>query len=97
MRIIFVCVVFMMYFSASLVVLCAVALRTKPNSWCVGLHMALHMMLVLFFQPIYLVQYLIVTFFSSPLLIKLSTRSSLYSILFAFLPLLIATGSIAFS
>ncbi|TOL40755.1 hypothetical protein CGH98_24320, partial [Vibrio parahaemolyticus] len=42
MRIIFICVVFMMYFSASLVVLCAVALRTKPNSWCVGLHMALH-------------------------------------------------------
>ncbi|TOL54289.1 hypothetical protein CGH96_12550, partial [Vibrio parahaemolyticus] len=55
MRIIFICVVFMMYFSASLVVLCAVALRTKPNSWCVGLHMALHMMLALFFQPIYLV------------------------------------------
>ncbi|TOP10748.1 hypothetical protein CGH23_12255, partial [Vibrio parahaemolyticus] len=27
MRIIFICVVFMMYFSASLVVLCAVALR----------------------------------------------------------------------
>ncbi|EDN56496.1 conserved hypothetical protein [Vibrio antiquarius] len=53
--------------------------------------------MVIFCPTIYVIQYLIVTFFSSPILIKLSSRSGVYNILIAFLPLLIATGSLAFS
>ncbi|MCR9432538.1 hypothetical protein NB514_19705, partial [Vibrio alginolyticus] len=60
-------------------------------------HIVSHFFIVAFCPAIYVVQYLIVTFFSSPLLIKLSSRSGVYNILIAFLPLLIATGSLAFS
>ncbi|EGR0195967.1 hypothetical protein FKN13_13945 [Vibrio sp. 2-2(9)] len=86
-----------MYFIISLVVFFLLYIRTKPNSWCAGIHIVSHIFIVAFCPAIYVVQYLIVTFFSSPILIKLSSRSGVYNILIAFLPSLIATGSLAFS
>ncbi|RZV15174.1 hypothetical protein EOJ41_19165 [Vibrio alginolyticus] len=86
-----------MYFIISLLVFFLLYIRTKPNSWCAGIHIVSHFFIVAFCPAIYVVQYLIVTFFSSPILIKLSSRSDVYNILIAFLPLLIATGSLAFS
>jgi len=86
-----------MYFLISLLVFFLLYIRTKPNSWCSGIHIVSHIFMVIFCPTIYVIQYLIVTFFSSPVLIKLSSRSGVYNILIAFLPLLIATGSLAFS
>jgi hypothetical protein len=81
----------------SLILSFALIRRTKPSSWSADLHVLSHILLALFLQPVYVVPYLIVTFYSCPVLITLSKRSSLYSLVFGFLPLLVAAVSIAFS
>ncbi|WP_431787149.1 hypothetical protein [Vibrio harveyi] len=75
----------------------ALMMRTKPHTWGVILHVLTHVLMLLLIPSDYVVQYLMVMFFSSPFLIRLAKRSSCYDILFAFLPLLIGTGGMMFT
>ncbi|CAH1544237.1 hypothetical protein THOG05_50137 [Vibrio rotiferianus] len=43
----------------------------------------------------YVLQYLIVMFFSAPILIRLSKRSEYFDVFFAFMPLLVGSGGLA--
>lgn len=72
----------------------ALMMRTKPHSWGVAIHVLTHVLMLILIPSDYVVQYLMVMFFSSPFLIRLSKRSSSYDILFAFLPLLIGSGGL---
>ncbi|AUV88762.1 hypothetical protein C1N50_21740 [Vibrio campbellii] len=78
----------------SLIFSFALIMRTKPNSLGIGVHILTHILLLIFIPSSYVIQYLIVMFFTSPLLIRLAKRSSTYDVLFAFLPLLIGTGGL---
>ncbi|CAH1527321.1 MULTISPECIES: hypothetical protein [Vibrio] len=75
----------------------ALMMRTKPHSWGVVIHIMTHVVMLLVIPSDYAIQYLMVMFFSSPLLIRLAKRSSSFDILFAFLPLLIGTGGLVLS
>lgn len=83
--------------AVSLILSLALIRRTKPSSWSADLHVLSHVVLAFFLQPVYIVPYLIVTFYSSPVLIRLSKRSGFYSLVFGFLPLLVAAVSLAMS
>ncbi|AXT72753.1 hypothetical protein DBX26_17450 [Vibrio sp. dhg] len=96
MIIIYICAV-MLNLAISLILSFALIRRTHPSSWSAELHILSHLICALFLQPIYIIPYLMVTFYSSPLLIKLSKRTSFYSVIFGFLPLLVASGSFVFT
>ncbi len=87
----------MINLAVSLILSLALIRRTKPSSWSADLHVLSHVVLAFVLQPVYIVPYLMVTFYTSPVLIKLSKRSNLYSVLFGFLPLLVASGSLVLS
>ncbi|WP_244812686.1 hypothetical protein [Vibrio sp. B1FLJ16] len=82
---------------ASLILSLALIRRTKPSFWSAELHVLSHVLFACFLQPVYVVPYLIVTFYLSPILIKLSKNSSYYSAVFGLLPLLVAAGSTTFA
>ncbi|WP_043991536.1 hypothetical protein [Vibrio sp. AND4] len=80
--------------AASFIFSFALVMRTKPNSLGIGVHTLTHVLMLIFVPSSYVVQYLIVMFFTSPVLIRLAKYSSVYDVLFAFLPLLIGTGGL---
>ncbi|GLR04838.1 hypothetical protein [Vibrio hyugaensis] len=75
----------------------ALMMRTKPHSWGIAIHVLTHVLMLVLIPADYVIQYLMVMFFSSPFLIRLAKQSPSYDILFAFLPLLIGTGGLVLS
>ena len=73
----------------------ALVLRTKPHYWCVLAHLFSHVSMLLLIPQDYVLQYLIVMFFSAPILIRLSKRSEYFDVFFAFMPLRVGSGGLA--
>lgn len=75
----------------SFIFLFAMIYRTKPNIVALSVHVLLHLIMMALLQPDYVIHYLIVMFFSSPVQIRCTKHRKAYGVLFATLPCFVAT------